>query len=237
MIESNMYKGIIYKYTAPSGKVYIGQTRDERNRRLRWFRMTPQYYAGGKLEEARRKYGPENFEYEVLLKIETDNEEELTKILNQKEIEYIDLYDSIKEGYNMDIGGNSQSFHNIPILQYDLEGNFVQEWSSAKDVEIHTHIKACNICLVLKGTRYQTGGYIFKYKVDNDYPLSIEINPKKAQKQVVCKYSLEGKLIKQFNSISEAAKDCGINRNWFKQYLDGKDNHVHGKFIWKRKYE
>lgn len=27
---SNMFKGIIYKYTSPSGKSYIGQTVDER---------------------------------------------------------------------------------------------------------------------------------------------------------------------------------------------------------------
>lgn len=233
----NMYKGIIYKYTSPSGKVYIGQTRDERNRRLRWFRMTSQYYAGGKLEAARIKYGPENFDYEVLLRIEADSEEELTQILNQKEVEYISKYNSVNQGYNIDIGGNTQSFHNIPILQYDLEGNFVREWPSSKDVEINTGIKACNICLVLKGSRYQTGGYIFRYKIDQDFPLTIEITPTRTQKQAVCKYSLEGKLIQQFSSIAEAAKDCGINRNWLKEYLNGKDNHIYGKFIWKRKYE
>lgn len=31
-----MFVGIIYKYTSPSGKVYIGQTRNEQSRRQRW---------------------------------------------------------------------------------------------------------------------------------------------------------------------------------------------------------
>lgn len=36
-------KGIIYKYTSPSGKVYIGQTRCERTRRSRWFNINKPY--------------------------------------------------------------------------------------------------------------------------------------------------------------------------------------------------
>lgn len=57
--------GIIYKYTSPSGKVYIGQTIDEKKRRKE-FRNLNIKYAGRKINHARKKYGPENFEYEVL---------------------------------------------------------------------------------------------------------------------------------------------------------------------------
>lgn len=67
-------KGIIYKYTSPSGKVYIGQTRCERTRRSRWFNINKPY-AGPKINAARSKYGPTNFKYEVLLeKVAKDNE-------------------------------------------------------------------------------------------------------------------------------------------------------------------
>lgn len=48
-------KGIIYKYTSPSGKVYIGQTRCERTRRSRWFNINKPY-AGPKINAARSKY-------------------------------------------------------------------------------------------------------------------------------------------------------------------------------------
>ena len=53
---------------------------------------------------------------------------------------------------------------------------------------------------------------------------------------IIYKYSLNGELITEFKSIQEAAKNCGINRNWFKQYLDGKDHNIYKNFIWKRKY-
>lgn len=66
-------KGIIYKYTSPSGKVYIGQTRCERTRRSRWFNINKPY-AGPKINAARSKYGPTNFKYEVLLEINSEND-------------------------------------------------------------------------------------------------------------------------------------------------------------------
>ena len=51
--------------------------------------------------------------------------------------------------------------HKKPILQYDLDGNFIREWGSATDVgkEVNGNIVNC-----LKG-RYKTAyGYIWKYK-------------------------------------------------------------------------
>lgn len=76
-------KGIIYKYTSPSGKVYIGQTRCERTRRSRWFNINKPY-AGPKINAARSKYGPTNFKYEVLLEINSENEYDLIELLNAK---------------------------------------------------------------------------------------------------------------------------------------------------------
>ena len=56
---------------------------------------------------------------------------------------------------------NCRKSFNKPILQFDLNGNFIKEWGSATDVgrEIQG-----NICKCLKG-KYQTAyGYIWKYK-------------------------------------------------------------------------
>lgn len=51
-----MTRGIIYKYTSPSGKSYIGQTINEVQRRYD-FRNLNETYAGLKIENARHKYG------------------------------------------------------------------------------------------------------------------------------------------------------------------------------------
>ena len=50
-----------------------------------------------------------------------------------------------------------------PILQYDLDGNFVREWPSATDVG--KEVKG-NICNCLKGKLPTAYGYKWKYKDD-----------------------------------------------------------------------
>lgn len=104
-----MFKGIIYKYTSPSGKVYIGQTTKEKNRR-KDFLNTSKEYSGPKINRARNKYGIENFEYEVIFRVESFIEDEVKSILNEKEIQYIKLFDSFENGYNSDLGGGSATY-------------------------------------------------------------------------------------------------------------------------------
>lgn len=56
---------------------------------------------------------------------------------------------------------NKRKSKNKPILQYDLDGNFIREWLCATDVgrEVQS-----NICACLKGKYKQAYGYIWKYK-------------------------------------------------------------------------
>lgn len=105
---SNMFKGIIYKYTSPSGKIYIGQTVDERKRRRRFLNLNEDY-AGDKINNARKKYGPENFEYEVIERVECETRQDLIDGLNDLEVYYVEKYDTFRNGYNMSIGGEGSS--------------------------------------------------------------------------------------------------------------------------------
>lgn len=108
-------RGIIYKYTSPSGKVYIGQTVNEQKRRNRFFNLNDTY-GGPKIDRARKKYSPENFIYEILFEIEADD---IKDILNEKEIQFITQYNSVEDGYNCDAGGNSRIGY-IPTEQARL---------------------------------------------------------------------------------------------------------------------
>ncbi len=48
-----------------------------------------------------------------------------------------------------------------PILQYDKQGNYIQEFENTRQTDInYKHISAC--CL---GKRKTAGGYIWKYKI------------------------------------------------------------------------
>ena len=102
-----MIEGVIYRYKSPSGKYYIGQTIDENSRRRAFLTYNAQY-GGIKIDNARRKYGPENFEYTVLIKITGDNPEEVKNYLNILEEGFIKMYDSFKNGYNSTTGGDSR---------------------------------------------------------------------------------------------------------------------------------
>lgn len=103
-----MYRGIIYKYTSPSNKVYIGQTSREKQRR--WTFLNLKYrYGGTKIDNARKKYLPEKFRYEVLETLECNSQEQLNKLLDARETYYIALFDSFRNGYNSSAGGNSNT--------------------------------------------------------------------------------------------------------------------------------
>lgn len=100
-----MIEGVIYRYKSPSGKYYIGQTIDEERRRYNF--LYEKRYAGDKIDYARKKYGPKNFEYTTLMKVIGDNKEEVIEYLNQLETFFIKQYDSIKNGYNSSEGGKN----------------------------------------------------------------------------------------------------------------------------------
>lgn len=106
-----MIEGVIYRYKSPSGKYYIGQTVNEEERRSDF--LYEDEYAGPKIDRARRKYSPENFEYTILMKVTGDNEEEVHNYLDILEIGFIRMYKSYENGYNCTRGGGGRSGYSL----------------------------------------------------------------------------------------------------------------------------
>lgn len=233
-----MYDGIIYKYTSPSGKVYIGQTLSERIRR-NTFLNPKRLYAGGKIDKARQKYGPKNFKYEILDTVTDSDKKKLLDRLNELEIYYIQKYDSFKNGYNSTLGGQflyvytkedrekiSKSKRKS-VIQYDLYGNYIKIWDSAAQVNKELGINAGSIrkCCNKGQTHaniYQWEWYIenFDLKIDSlpENKINSILKSKDSQNSTngktfkkVIQYDLEGNFIQIFNSFTEAAKSVGIN--------------------------
>lgn len=53
--------------------------------------------------------------------------------------------------------------HSIKVYQYDLNDNFLKEWSCIKDAEKYYNISFGSISKVCKGKQKTTGGYKWKY--------------------------------------------------------------------------
>lgn len=107
--------GVIYKLTSPSGKSYIGQTKQPFNRRwnshTRSARIRSNHCIA--LERAIRKYGPDNFKKEILLECDDS-------MLNHFEEKMVKAYGSnIHElGYNLTSGGDhGQTFNKSTRLK------------------------------------------------------------------------------------------------------------------------
>lgn len=107
-------------YTSPSGKMYIGQTRSEVQRKS-VFKNLSKPYANIYIDAARRKYGPENFKYEILCKIIAPNLKDLCLWLDVFEIQFINKYNSTKVGYNINIGGNTRTVEEIARQKQKLK--------------------------------------------------------------------------------------------------------------------
>lgn len=106
-INKDMYKGIIYMYTSPSGKMYIGQTINEKSRKNQHRSRTSklQTYFGRALS----KYGYDNFTYKVLIRFKSvEDKIKLNRVLNKLEMRYIKLYQTNNSefGYNLTLGGD-----------------------------------------------------------------------------------------------------------------------------------
>ena len=107
-----MYTGIIYRYYLINEKdkemSYIGQTCSEKQRRSDFLNINAQY-GGKRIENARKKYGTQTFNYEILETVTCKTEEERSLALNKLEIYYIDMFNSYRKGYNNTIGGGGSN--------------------------------------------------------------------------------------------------------------------------------
>lgn len=95
--------GVIYLRTNKvNGKQYVGQTTDLKERQNNW-KCVSKPYAGNVIDNARKKYGIDAFDFEILKECE-DNE------MNYWEMYYIkELNTKRPYGYNMTDGGDGVS--------------------------------------------------------------------------------------------------------------------------------
>lgn len=224
----------IYKITNKiNGKSYIGQSTDIAKR---WsHHLTIAYndkYSAYQwyIHHALKKYGKENFTFEVL-------EECTEEQLNEREIYWIAYFDTYNNGYNLTEGGNSSKNLGIQIDQYDLMGNFIQSFENITKASKSLDIGIGNIITCLKKRSQSAGNYIWRYHGEpapDPYVNTVKDNHKwSSSKKAVAQYTKDGQYITTYLSAHDAARAIGKqNSNHISECCLGKRKTA-GGYIWK----
>lgn len=93
-----------------NGKRYIGVSQQvEKRKRVHFWALKNGKHKNIKLTNAYQKYGAESFKFEIIETLENVTRE----FLLEREIYYINKYNSYKDGYNMSLGGDGSSLYVI----------------------------------------------------------------------------------------------------------------------------
>ena len=213
----------IYKFTNKiNGRSYIGQSRNiEKRMKEHYYRAFNSYSKNKEFSSpfysALRKYGKENFYFEIL-------EECQIKDLNEKEKYWIQYYDTFHNGYNATKGGDGET-------KYDHQKILEALRINPRPIEI-AKLFNCSCDLV--------------QQIAKEHQIQI-INRsneqmKKEKSKSIRQYDKNGILINTFNSVAEAGQWCFENKKCL-NYNSGVRSHIaecaNGKrktaygYIWK----
>ena len=122
------------------------------------------------------------------------------------------------------------------IRQYALDGTFIAQYESYDEATEKTGVIKRTIQRNVCGEKKSGGGFIWKKEPANTTcgsipPLSYNSDP---QKKPVCQYQYNGILVAEYSSISEAARETGINLNGIRSVLKGQQKQA-GGYVWEYK--
>lgn len=204
-------------------KIYIGQSIEIERRWQKHLNATDDFL----IHKALRKYGKENFSFTIL-------EECKTEELDIKENYWINYYNCIiPNGYNMINGGANGAglAKGKSVLQYSLDGIFIQEYPSANQASTVTGVCHSDICSCCRGEIVRAGKFQWKYKDSKKI-----IKPIKARLDfAVLQIDLQtNEIINEFISLAEASKMTNIAKATICNVCNGKGKTA-GGFKWKYK--
>lgn len=265
-----MIKGIIYCYKSPSDGYYIGQTIHERRRKtdhkhaaevgsMLPFHQAIRKYGWDNFEytilktletETKEELKPLLDQEEInYIRIYKEGGKKLYnatsggrgtagRTVSKEECENISK--RMKEYYTTEKGKTRLKKYSHPILQYDLEGNFIKEYPSLGSVKF---IKDTALCDCLAGRKHSVGNSLWILKEEN---MDIEETGKKLYERYMSETSRRvimqkpilqidkstNNIIREYNSPKEATLETKISH--IRECLTGKRKTA-GGFIWSYK--
>jgi len=218
--QNNVIIGI-YKIINPKGKIYIGKSKDIFRRMKSYMYLNS---VGTKIKNSIKKYGWEQHIFEI---IEECNLEQL----DEKEIYWIKYHDSVNYGLNIGLGGGGGN------MTQQTKDKISKNWKNKSNEEKNNINKKRGIGN--KNKPKPTSGYRnWKDKDLNRLILSSPFNQpdwsEKCKKPVLMLSKENNIILKEFNSVSEAAFFVGVTQGALSFHLAGKSK-TSGGYIWKYK--
>lgn len=185
-----------------NGSIYIGQSIDIEKRWSTHISILNQNnHYNAHLQNAWNKYGSENFKFSII--------EECKQFeLNDREIYWIDKYDSFINGYNLTPGGGNTESFSKSVIQFDMNGKELNRYFSISEAETITGINYSMISECCSNKRKTAGGYIWQYEDGFVSVPSWHFQSRKFRE--ICQINDDGKIINIFPSSAEAKRVTGI---------------------------
>lgn len=243
MKANNKICGIYCIENIANGKKYIGQSRDIKHRfSTHKMNLNKNIHANIHLQSAWNMYGIESFKFYIIE--ECDQSE-----LDDKEVYYIKIYNSMTNGYNLNSGGQGipaykhtpeeiekmiQIQNPEPIYQCDLNLNIIKEWPSAsmaaKTLGIYK-LQIENCCKKMNKVK-TVHNHIFVFKkdwdnLDRDYYL----HNNRDYPITVLQINNNGDVVQKWNSMYDIEKTLHIDCGEISAVCSGKRNTSHD-FFW-----
>lgn len=206
-----------------NSKVYIGQTTQRPKDRWKDHKSKSKY-KNNVLYKAIRKYGIDNF-YMNIIEDNVPYEK-----LSEREIFWIEKYDSYKNGYNMTIGGEGNGrleVYKIHIVTNEILETYGSITSAAKinDLDISQLSKVC------RKQAYSLGGYKWCYVDDYDYDYLKSLDIRSKSRKIYQINSFTGVIIKTWNKEEDICNELGLNQPSLSKCLNG-GNKTAGGYCW-----
>jgi len=248
-----MKLGYIYKITSPTGKIYIGQTRNIHIRKNCYARLDCKKQK--LLYNSLFKYGWNNHKFEVIYRTVCDEEE-----LNRLEIFYIAFFKSYNTKYSLNLTKGGRGCYQLhtkevrkkvgdkrrkPIYQFSREGILLKKWDSIVSVTKELGFNGANTYKFAKGRK---GNHLYNFiwsfsdNLDWYYSIrkSLELKTKSfrdSTRKNIVQLTMSGEFVKEWNGIKFAAEYFGCRTSNIHQCFTGRSTHCKGfKWVYASEY-
>lgn len=213
--ENTKWEYIVYETTnLINGKIYIGVHKTKDQSIFDGYIGCGVYvsqpytyqYAKTAFQYAVKKYGPENFRRKTISIFETEQQayDLEAEIVNEAFLKRDDVYNMVLGGC-----GGCLASERIKVYQYDLDGNFIQEYKSMADAA--ASVDASNYTLISYAVRKKSIAKKSLWSTDKMAKLNLDdYNLGTNHKKEVSVYLKTGEYIDTCESIASASKKYNV---------------------------